>query len=30
MAEFKSVAAEWLGRQVYSKIPKGVTYPKKR
>ena len=27
--EFKAVAAEWLGQQVYSKIPKAVTYKKK-
>lgn len=28
--EFKEVAAEWLGQQVYSKIPKGVLYRKKK
>ncbi len=26
--EFKAVAAEWLGQQVYSKIPKAVRYKK--
>jgi len=28
--EFKSVAAEWLGQQVYSKIPKTVLYEKNK
>lgn len=26
--EFKEVVAEWLGQQVYSKIPKSVSYEK--
>ncbi len=29
-AEFKSLAADWLGQQVCSKIPKGLAYPKPR
>lgn len=28
--DFKSVAAEWLGQKVYSKIPKTISYEKKK